>query len=188
MAFDERIIPAIIVVIIMIMMLLISLFYNFIPGDKMKIEKPECRVSNTNLNGRDSNIFSKSPELYNDKYSPILDLKNNENLDDRLISIINDYNNEDQNTLYITGFCKIPNDIMDLSLVQLEGEYIYTVNLPLNPLNSISINIFNNSNKIKNIKNSTIIHYNNNFNTKMITIKPNKTYTFKFINKEWNLV
>lgn len=94
---------------------------------------------------------------------------------------------EDKEIIYISNSSRIPNDLNDEKIIQLESELIYTVTLPIIKEDNLKITICNNSNSTKNIKSELDILSNYN-NQKIITMKPYESFVLNFNGEKWDII
>jgi len=207
MCFDERIIPAILFVVLALIFLITAFCCNFIRYTETYFPKIFWKSHGSNLIGRTSNLYTKSPSLFmtddekcgNNIYThgtntPVImnnsiitdpDITHIESLNTGRI-IFNDKNNNiEYNKLYINGVSKLPNDIKDETVIIFESDNIYTLTLPIKMSNNYSLTFINNSNKYKNIKAYDIFYYDGMKKSQMIQIIPNETFTFIYSNNMW---
>lgn len=161
MRIDERKLPALFIMIVIIISLMIAFLNNFIPGEIIYIKdenKTSCdRITNSYYEDVDKN--SESP-------------------------ILIPYNKNDiHDIIYIVGNIELGDNLNDGNLIQLNNDLIYTVTLKNKVKKDLSLNIWNNTNTIKNIK----INFNNK-KDKFITLKQQKVINLQSNGNSWNLI
>uniref|UniRef100_A0A6C0BCA2 Uncharacterized protein n=1 Tax=viral metagenome TaxID=1070528 RepID=A0A6C0BCA2_9ZZZZ len=204
MAFEERIIPAMLVVIIVVALLIYAFYSNFLSTQELIIKENVCRGDYSSLSGRINNIHSKSPKIklksrdinddsYNNDFNSISSPLSHKNLNINSLTKKDNKSNpleeESQNyspgTIYITGSTNIPENVNNLTLVELEGDFIYTVCLPSPSRKGLIINIWNNSSEVKNIKSSVSFKIDGLSRSQMITLTSNNILCLQSNGKYW---
>lgn len=87
--------------------------------------------------------------------------------------------------VYIKGPADILGDIKDNLIVQLENEEIYTVNIMDSQHQCKTINLWNNSETVKNLQFENKYILETQEKTRVYTLKPGKLLILKFIDSNW---
>lgn len=172
MEIDERKLPSIFIATFIIIILLIAFYYNFIPSTVIIRDEEKSVDRVTNLYYEEDNIQSENLLL-----SPCKFLQSENKYDINNIDIV-----------YIYGNVEISNNFNNGVLFQLKDDSIYTVTIPSVKEKDLFLNIWNNTNTIKNIKFSNSIMIDNNKKYKLITLKKQEVIKIKSNNTSWKLV
>ena len=192
MPFDDRKLPAIMISIFTIVLLIIAFYTNFIPSKEEIIKYDEIFLK------RDSNILNNSLETKIYKNNTLksgtpckiktksLLLSPNINED----HIENDLNSP--NLITIIGKVELSDNLNSNILIKIIEDSIYTIIIPSIEKKGFILNLWNNSNSVKNIKTlSSFI--SSNMSTilekgKLITMKPNKILILQSTGKSWLII
>lgn len=166
---DVELAPFIFVLIVTIIFLFIALFFNFICRENISEDEFLRRQITNPVEGHVKNILVETINKENGKIK-FIDIKQAMN---------------DCGVIYIKGSDDISENIKNGSLIQLEGEEIYTVNFPSAFREGQTINIWNASTVAKNLKSETKFIIDGVQKSQVITLKTGKIISFQSNGKYW---
>lgn len=188
---DLELIPLAFVIIVSVIFLFIALYFNFIYReevseeiliDRMTIKIDDGRIDNTiietiNDGKEDINLTGKIKRINYKKFSTLKEMDKLHPLDNVIVG--------DSGVIYIVGPDNLSDKLTNGVLIQLDNDEIYTVNMPSCSRAGQSMNIWNASKSVKNLKSQTKFIVDGVEKTQMFTLKPEKIVSFQSNGKYW---
>lgn len=184
---DEELMPMAFVFVVMIIFLCIALYSNFICQEYVNEADIIERLTIREDYGRLDHIHIEEVDYDSGSINLVKFKKNKDKIKqiNNELELLNGLNIKKQNTIYIDGPIDLLNEITNDSLIRLDGNDIYTIDIfePFEP--GKKLNIWNNSSTVKNLKSLTKFIIDGVEKTFMFTLKPGKFVSFQNIDKLW---